>query len=43
VVLAGDGDEERRRDAAYAAAGWEVRTAGGWTVEELAERIGGTK
>jgi len=43
VVLAGDGEEERKRDAAYAAAGWEVRPAGGWTVEELAERIGGTK
>ncbi|WP_289009414.1 DEAD/DEAH box helicase [uncultured Thermomonospora sp.] len=43
VVLAGDGEEERKRDAAYRAAGWEVRTAGGWSVEELAARIGGTK
>ncbi|GIH72632.1 DEAD/DEAH box helicase [Sphaerimonospora thailandensis] len=40
VVLAGDDDEARKRDAAYAQAGWDVRIARGWTAEELAERIG---
>ncbi|MET9244941.1 DEAD/DEAH box helicase [Nonomuraea sp. NPDC003709] len=40
VVLAGDDDEARKRDAAYAEAGWDVRPATGWTPEELAERIG---
>ncbi|MFE0153215.1 DEAD/DEAH box helicase [Nonomuraea sp. NPDC059007] len=41
VVLAGDDDEARNRDAAFAAAGWHVRDVQGWTPEELAELIGG--
>ncbi|WP_055482043.1 DEAD/DEAH box helicase [Sphaerimonospora mesophila] len=40
VVLAGDDDEAHKRDVAYAQAGWDVRIAGRWTAEELAERIG---
>ncbi|MEU7880179.1 hypothetical protein [Microbispora bryophytorum] len=40
VVLAGDDDEARKRDAAYAQAGWDVRVADDWTAEELAERLG---
>jgi hypothetical protein len=43
VVLAGDDEEARRRDAAYAEAGWDARPVPGWTPEELTERIGGAK
>ncbi|MCT9934557.1 DEAD/DEAH box helicase [Planotetraspora sp. A-T 1434] len=43
IVLAGDNDEVRKRDAAYTEAGWDVRAVPGWTPEELAERIGGAK
>jgi len=43
IVLAGDDEEARRRDIAYAEAGWDVRAVDGWTREELAERIEGTK
>jgi hypothetical protein len=43
IVLAGDDDEAGKRDAAYTAAGWDVRAAPGWTPEELAELIGGIK
>ncbi|MFD0471004.1 hypothetical protein ACFQ0B_23875 [Nonomuraea thailandensis] len=35
IVLAGDDDEARRRDAAFAEAGWDARTVAGWTPEEL--------
>ncbi|MDB4872771.1 MAG: helicase, partial [Gemmatimonadales bacterium] len=42
IVLAGDDDEARKRDAAYTEAGWDVRAVPGWTPEELAELIGGT-
>ncbi|SNS08385.1 protein of unknown function [Streptosporangium subroseum] len=41
VVLAGDDDEARKRNAAYAAAGWDVRDVQGWLAEELAECIRG--
>ncbi|MER5418210.1 DEAD/DEAH box helicase [Streptosporangium roseum] len=41
VVLAGDDDEARKRNAAYAAAGWDVRDVRGWPAEELAGRIRG--
>ncbi|MFC4529331.1 DEAD/DEAH box helicase [Sphaerisporangium dianthi] len=41
IVLAGDDDEARKRDAAYAAAGWTAHDVGGWTAEGLAERIRG--
>ncbi|GAA0963007.1 DEAD/DEAH box helicase [Actinocorallia libanotica] len=41
IVLAGDGDEEKKRNAAYEAAGWSVREVQGWTAEELADRIKG--
>ncbi|MEV4322374.1 DEAD/DEAH box helicase [Microbispora rosea] len=40
VVLSGDDDEARKRDVAYAQAGWDVRVAEDWTAEELAERLG---
>ncbi|WP_436975821.1 DEAD/DEAH box helicase [Nonomuraea angiospora] len=35
IVLAGDDDETRRRDAAFAEAGWDARTVAGWTPEDL--------
>ncbi|GGK65751.1 helicase [Planomonospora parontospora subsp. parontospora] len=41
VMLAGDDDEARKRDAAYAQAGWDVRIAKGWMPGELVERVGG--
>ncbi|MEO3782847.1 DEAD/DEAH box helicase [Actinocorallia sp. B10E7] len=41
IVLSGDGDEEKKRNAAYQAAGWSVREVQGWSAEELADRIGG--
>ncbi|RCG32877.1 DUF1998 domain-containing protein [Sphaerisporangium album] len=41
VVLAGDDDEARNRNAAYTAAGWVVHDVRVWTAEELAERIRG--
>ncbi|GII75682.1 DEAD/DEAH box helicase [Sphaerisporangium rufum] len=43
IVLAGDDHEAHRRDAAYGAAGWEVRIAPDWTAESLAGRIGPVK
>jgi hypothetical protein len=43
IVLAGNDDEARKRDEAYAEAGWDVRDVQGWTPEELAALIGGTK
>ncbi|MFD0902095.1 DEAD/DEAH box helicase [Actinomadura sediminis] len=43
IVLAGDGEEARRRDIAYAEAGWDVRSVHGWTREELVDRIEGAK
>ncbi|MEV6769686.1 DEAD/DEAH box helicase [Nocardia sp. NPDC051030] len=43
VVLTGDDDEARKRDAAFADAGWQARPAPAWTATELAERIGGTR
>lgn len=39
VVLADDGDEAERRDAAYAEAHWDVRTARHWLPDELGRRI----
>ncbi|MEU4496323.1 DEAD/DEAH box helicase [Streptomyces sp. NPDC023998] len=40
--LGTEGDPEAEdRDQAFAAAGWEVRPAGGWTARELAERLDG--
>ncbi|RKS79692.1 uncharacterized protein DUF1998 [Actinomadura pelletieri DSM 43383] len=42
IVLAGDDEEARRRDAAFAEAGWDVRAVAHWTREELVERIKGT-
>ncbi|MEV4380809.1 DEAD/DEAH box helicase [Streptosporangium sp. NPDC049644] len=39
IVLAGDDDEAHRRNAAYAAAGWDVRDVKGWDPEELAGRV----
>ncbi|GAB0102556.1 DEAD/DEAH box helicase [Nocardia sp. JMUB6875] len=41
VVLAGDDDEARKRDAAYADESWQARPAAAWTANELAARIGG--
>lgn len=41
VVLTGADDESANRDAAFAAAGWEVRHARDWTPDELSERING--
>ncbi|MEV0353249.1 DEAD/DEAH box helicase [Nonomuraea sp. NPDC050680] len=41
IVLAGDDDEARKRNAAYVDAGWDVRDVQGWTPQELADRIGG--
>ncbi|MEV5704674.1 DEAD/DEAH box helicase [Actinoallomurus sp. NPDC052274] len=41
VTLAGDDQEAIDCYAAYAAAGWDVRTAPDWTAEELAGLIGG--
>ena len=41
VVLAADGSDAARRDAAYAAAGWEARPAAGWTATEIERRISG--
>ncbi|MGI5324453.1 DEAD/DEAH box helicase [Actinomadura nitritigenes] len=43
IVLAGDDEEARRRDTAFAQAGWEVRVVPNWSPEELAERIKGAK
>lgn len=40
IVLAGNDEEARRRDAAYAEAGWDVRPVTGWTPDELMRRIG---
>ncbi|WP_024802604.1 DEAD/DEAH box helicase [Nocardia sp. BMG51109] len=42
VVLADD-PEAAKRDKAYTEAGWQVRTAAGWTASELADLIGGTQ
>lgn len=41
VVLAGDAydHETADRDKAYAAQGWDARTAGQWSVDELAEKV----
>ncbi|MFE9975751.1 DEAD/DEAH box helicase [Streptomyces hirsutus] len=37
-----DGDPEAvDRDHAFAAAGWEVRPAAGWTADDIANRLGG--
>lgn len=36
-----DDPETIRRDGAYAAAGWDARTADRWTADEIAERITG--
>ncbi|WP_437108501.1 hypothetical protein [Streptomyces sp. enrichment culture] len=33
--------EAADRDRAFAAAGWEVRPAAGWTADDLADRLGG--
>jgi len=43
IVLDGDDEETRRRNAAYAEAGWDARPVSKWTPQELAERIGGNR
>lgn len=35
--------EAADRDRAFAAAGWEVRPAAGWTADEIADRLTGTR
>ncbi|WP_084960226.1 DEAD/DEAH box helicase [Thermoactinospora rubra] len=39
IVLAGDDEDTRRRDAAFRAAGWDARTVAGWTPDELRRAI----
>ncbi|GAB3277697.1 DEAD/DEAH box helicase [Actinocorallia lasiicapitis] len=41
LVLAGDTDEDHRRNSAFAEAGWAVDDVRGWSAAELARRIRG--